>query len=223
LTDSNKQPSTIRAEAEVLESLLRAGMSDDELAFNCIEPRQFGIDMANCWRQADEVWDQQQNESAFGAYVSADHLQVLPELLRLKKTCTTFLEFGSGLGVFTILASRLGFEAYGIESESVLVEHSRRFANEFGRDASFALGSFLPDDFQWDPSQGEEVHVTDIQHADGYGELGMEICDFDLIYAYPWPTEHELYRNVVDQFAAQHAKLLLYDAREGVLIHSRKQ
>ena len=171
------------------------------------------------WAEADTLWDKKQDLPSFGAYVSADYVEVFDTLVKLKSTCSAFLEFGSGLGMATIMASRLGFEAYGIEVESELVDYSRDYAERFAPDAKFAAGSFVPDDFVWDPAAGEEVYCTSIDSVAAYEELDMRLIDFDLVYAYPWPTEHELYQNIIRNFASPHCQLLIYDAREGILLY----
>lgn len=167
------------------------------------------------WAEADQIWDRHQGDAGFGCYVSADYQAVYDSLLNIEGR-VTFLEWGSGLGVATIMASRMGFDAYGIEAESVLIEHSHALAEQYGPNAQFAQGSFIPDEFEWDPAAGEEVAVTFIDQPSAYGELDMELRDFDLVYAYPWPTEISLYGSIVRQFGRTGAMLLCYNAREGM-------
>jgi hypothetical protein len=126
------------------------------------------------------------------------------------------LEWGSGLGIVTIMASRMGFEAYGIEAEPRLVTHAENLARTYGPDAQFAQGSFIPDDFAWNPADGDDVYRTVIDASSAYDQLDMELKDFDLVYAYPWPDEHTLYHNIMRNFGRKGAMLLTYDAREGM-------
>ena len=128
----------------------------------------------------------------------------------------TVLEWGSGLGIVTIMASRMGFEAYGIEAEMELVEYSEEFARDYGPDATFAQGSFVPDEFQWNPANGDTVFQTIIDSPSAYADLDMELRDFDLIYAYPWPEEITLYHNILRKLGRRDALFLWYDAREGI-------
>ncbi len=178
--------------------------------------RELLAEFSNLWAEADELWEQQRDAPAFHGYVSADYAAVYESLARLQGTVLTFLEWGSGLGVVTIMASRMGFEAYGIEAEPGLVKYSETLALAYASDARFALGSFIPDAFEWNPADGEDVHRTVIDSAAAYDELDMELRDFDLIYAYPWPDEHTLYQNIIRQFGRREALLLTYDAREGI-------
>jgi len=114
------------------------------------------------------------------------------------------------------MASRMGFEAYGIEAEPKLVEFSEEFADKYGPDACFAQGSFIPEEFDGDPAAGEHIDRTMLDFTSGYEELDMELRDFDLIYAYPWPEEHAFFRGIVREFGHANAMLAIYDAREGL-------
>ena len=168
------------------------------------------------WQRADEIWDQHDGESSFDSYVSADYLAVYNQLKLLKPRVESFLEWGAGLGVVAIMADLMGFQSFGIEAESMLVDYSIELADEFESSAQLVCGSFIPDGFQWNPAAGDESVKTFIDVADGYGQLDLELDDFDLVYAYPWPTEHALYHNVLKQFGRPGVMLLSYDAREGI-------
>jgi len=168
------------------------------------------------WQAADQLWEERQDQPAFHGYVSADYPAIYQALVRLQGRAVTVLEWGSGLGIVTIMASRMGFEAYGIEAEDELVDHSREFAETYGPAALFAQGSFIPDAFDWNPSDGDDIVRTLVDTPAAYGELDMELRDFDLVYAYPWPDEHTLYRNIIREYGRSDALLLSYDAREGL-------
>lgn len=170
------------------------------------------------WAEANDLWERHLHARAFQGYVSADYLAVYESLARLRGRVWTVLEWGSGLGIVTIMASRMGFEAYGIEAEPDLVEYAQRFAKAYGPKAQFAQGSFIPDDFQWNPAEGDEVCRTIIDVPSAYDELDMTLRDFDLVYAYPWPDEHLLYRNIMRQCGGGDAMFLSYDSREGTQI-----
>ncbi|MDG1874047.1 MAG: hypothetical protein P8J27_09050 [Mariniblastus sp.] len=170
------------------------------------------------WADADRIWEREDKHPAFEAYVSADYLSVFQNLQNLKGQAVSFLEWGSGLGVVTIMASRMGFDAYGIEAESNLVDYSMDLAEAYGSDAQMVHGSFIPDEFVWNPANGDEAIRTTIDAPDGYAQLDLDLCDFDLIYAYPWPTEHALYHNILREFGGPNVRLLSYDAREGIAL-----
>ncbi|MCH2113587.1 MAG: class I SAM-dependent methyltransferase [Pirellulales bacterium] len=166
--------------------------------------------------EAEQLWTEKCDTPAFHAYVSADYEAVYESLAELRGQVHTVLEWGSGLGVVTIMASRMGFEAYGIEVEPQLVEYAKQFAEAYGNQAQFAQGSFVPDDFVWNPSSGDEAIRTMIDTPGAYGQWDMELQDFDLVYAYPWPDERTFYHNIMRDCGRCDALLLSYDAREGV-------
>lgn len=168
------------------------------------------------WQQADDLWEAQQDRGSFHSYASANYELVYDSLTQLRGKATTFLEWGSGLGMVSIMASQLGFESYGIEAECSLVGHAQEFADQVDSNAQFAIGSFIPDEFEWNPAAGDESIRTVIDAPDAYDQFDLKLEDFDLIYAYPWPTEHQLYHNILRQFARTGALFMSYDAREGI-------
>jgi SAM-dependent methyltransferase len=172
------------------------------------------------WQRAEEIWTANETLPDFGGYVSAEFSAVLESLIRLKHRTNTFLEWGSGLGVVAQMAARLGYEAYGIEAEPLLVDLARELAAEFDNPVEFVSGSFVPDKFEWQPELGQESERTVLNLPDAYAELGFELRDFDLVYAYPWPTEHELLKGIMRHGGGLDSRLLIYDAREGVVAYS---
>jgi len=121
-----------------------------------------------------------------------------------------FCEWGSGFGVATFLASMLGFTASGIEIEPELVEGAEQLAEDFDLAAEFVCGSIVP-------TASSDIHDTTGEvdwlvegGADGYQELGLDIEDFDLIYAFPWPGEEDAFWQLFDRHAAVGAMLVTY-------------
>lgn len=168
------------------------------------------------WSEAGKLWDSHENTPAFERYVSADYEAVFHSLLDLQGRMATFVEWGSGLGVVAIMASRMGFEAYGIEAEPELVDHSKRLAMKYGPQTRFAQGSFIPDEYELSPAAGDDVMRTIIDLPSGYEDLDMRLRDFDLIYSYPWPDENTLCQNILRQCARHDASFLSYAASEGM-------
>ncbi len=116
-------------------------------------------------------------------------------------------------------AGRIVGKTGGIDDVDVkpeLVHQARQLAIRFGAQPTFAVGSFIPDDFHANVRQGDEFYRTETNDLDAYGEFKMDLGDFDLIYAYPWPEEHAVFRSIVRRCAAPHALYLRYDAREGL-------
>jgi hypothetical protein len=170
------------------------------------------------WAEADEIWERRRKQSAFSSYVSADYHEVYQALVLLQGRAVNFLEWGSGLGVATIMASTLGFDAYGIESESHLVDWSRKLAREYGPEARFTTGSFIPEDYEWDPECADESFRSEVDAPPGYDDLDLELCDFDLVYAYPWPDEYSLFLDIMRQCGGRNSLFLIYDVREGMML-----
>jgi hypothetical protein len=168
------------------------------------------------WKEAGRIWDRYHDKRDFHSFVAADYAEVYRALVQLRGRVTTVLEWGSGLGVVTIMASNLGFEAYGIESESGLVDCSRVLAASYGREARFAAGSFIPAEYEWDPEAMDDTHRSDVEAEPGYDELGMDLQDFDLVYAFPWPDELLLFQDIIRKCARDDTLFLWYDAREGI-------
>lgn len=170
------------------------------------------------WIEAQEIWDRCQDQRPFRAFVAADYEEVYRALARLQGRLTTVLEWGSGLGVVTIMASNLGFEAYGIESEPHLVDLSRKLAQKYGPGARFVTGSFIPREYKWNPETADESMRSDVDAEPAYDDLDMELRDFDLVYAFPWPEEQALFRDILRQYGGKNSLFLTFEAREGSLL-----
>lgn len=174
--------------------------------------------MQALWLEADKLWQVNENAPEFQGFVAADYEQVFQSLVALRDQVVTVLEWGSGLGVVAIMASRLGFEAHGIEAEPRLVDLSRDLASKYHARAEFWTGNFIPDAYRWDAECVDEDFRTALDLAAGYDDFELELRDFDLVYAYPWPTERAMYFDIMRKCGGSHALLMLYDAREGISV-----
>ncbi|MCY2929445.1 MAG: hypothetical protein NTV86_08110 [Planctomycetota bacterium] len=134
----------------------------------------------------------------------------------------SFCEWGSGAGVVTFLAAMLGFDARGIEFEPDLVALSIRLASEFQLKARFYRGNFVPHRGQRIAEQVGELAWLAVGGGDPYDEIGLEIDDFDLIFAYPWPGEERVIERLFDRFASDGALLLTYNGVEGVRLFRKR-
>jgi hypothetical protein len=168
------------------------------------------------WSEAYEIWERFEKDDGFEAYVPADYAAVLVSLQGLQGKATSILEWGSGLGVVTIMASRMGFDAYGIEIAPQLIDHARDLAAKYGPNALFAQGSFVPNDYSWNPEMGEDGTRTDFDAPDGYDQFDMRLDDFDVVYAYPWPDEHAVFADMLRGRGRPGGIFLTYDVREGM-------
>lgn len=125
-----------------------------------------------------------------------------------------FCEWGSGIGVVASLAAMIGYESYGIEYDADLSAVAAVICEEFNVPVELVHGSFIPEgvedliDNAFAAQDGELALHTAADLA--YEDLGYDIGDFDLIFAYPWPNDVELTHEIFDRCAATGALMLLY-------------
>ena len=138
----------------------------------------------------------------------------------------SFCEWGSGFGVVASLAAMLKYRAYGIEIERGLVDASKLLAVDFGLPVEFAHGSFIPPggrayaDEACAMSNAELFWlVTDTDNA--YCKLGLDPGDFDIVFAYPWPSEEHVIETLFARYAAVGALLLTYNQFDSVRIQQK--
>lgn len=122
----------------------------------------------------------------------------------------TFCEWGCGFGVVTGLAALSGMAAVGIEAESFLVEQARQLLQSQGITAEIWQGNFLPRGAQKlaDPQSNHASLFHDVPSA--YEQHDMELDDFALLFAYPWPGEEHYLREVFARYARRNALLLMF-------------
>lgn len=166
-------------------------------------------------------WDIPQIEQ----FVAADYQLVYQTLAWLRETQVMignrFVEWGCGFAAVTLMADALGWDAIGIESEAVLIEHGRTTLAEWCgplRDSTsdskselpeLVLGNFLPpgaEDLADDPTLPSLGHCAE----SAYETLGWELDDFAVVYSYPWPGEDQFHEQVFDQYAARGAILVQF-------------
>ncbi len=165
-----------------------------------------------------ELWrrfDREVRSRQWHPFVPANYERALRTLLALREPGRLFLEWGSAMGVITIMADLLGFEAYGIELDPELVAVARDLARRHGSAARFAVGSFLPAGYRYRPRHGDDRLGTIGRGPSGYVELGHPLDDFDIVYAYPWSGEEPIMRDLMRAYGAPHARLILHGAEEG--------
>ena len=138
----------------------------------------------------------------------------------------TFCEWGSGFGVTASMAAMLGFDSYGIEIDPELCEVSRELAKQHGLAVRFISGSFIPAGSDKLIDRAYTNHDGDMMldpHSDGtYDEMGMDVSDFDLIFAYPWPKDAKLTGSLFNKFASSDALLLTYNGLESMRLQRKR-
>ena len=107
-----------------------------------------------------------------------------------------FCEWGSGFGVVASLAEMLGFDAYGIEIDRNLYDASRSLASDFKLPVNFIHGNF------------KTVDEFATEDASAYQKLGLDVYDFDVVFAYPWPSEERVIEELFERRAHEGALLM---------------
>lgn len=171
-------------------------------------------EIARFLREAERRIDRFQADGRVLAFVPCDYGAAFTVLRGMSEASlargSRFCEWGSGFGVVASLAAMLGFDACGIEIESSLVEESRQLADDFELSVEFVHGSFVPRGAE------DRVHssgtyswlTTEGDYA--YDDLDLEIADFDIIFAYPWPDEEAVVCDLFEEFAGTGAILATY-------------
>lgn len=167
------------------------------------------------WRRFDE----EVRRDDWHPFVPADYDAVLRTLLELRAPGLRFLEWGSAMGVITIMADLLGFEAYGIELDARLVRVARELAGRYESGARFAAGSFLPAGYRYHSRTGDHRTGTIGTGPSGYAELRHPLEDFDVVYAYPWHGEEPMMLDLMRAYGGRGARLVLHGGREGARIY----
>lgn len=154
-------------------------------------------------------WDRPQIEQ----FVASDYEMVYQALDWIDETGLAngrrFMEWGCGFAVVCALASRLGWDAFGIEAEADLVAEGRQTIRSWKQPVELVQGNFLPagaETLAGDPTLPSLNHPL----PSAYDELGLEIDDFALVFAYPWPGEEEFFTDVFARYASEGALLLQF-------------
>lgn len=164
-------------------------------------------------QQRIEAFQDRWEKTKIEQFVAADYQLVYQTLRWLKESQPLignhFLEWGCGFAVVGALASTMGFDAIGIEAESVLLDQGRETIGNWNAPVELVLGNFLPkhaESLAYDPTLPSLGHQGD----NAYEILQMELEDFAIVYAYPWPGEDDFHEAVFEQYAAPGAVLVLF-------------
>jgi len=162
-------------------------------------------------------------------FVPSDYVTICQALRTIEENnlaCgTAFCEWGSGLGVVASIAAMLGFDSCGIEIDGELFAESQELARQFEIPVEFIHGSFVPYeaeeliDVAFQENEGELRLTT--HPDDAYQQLGQEIADFDLIFAFPWPNDEALTARIFDRFGSDGALLLTYCEKDSVRLRRK--
>lgn len=168
---------------------------------------------------------EEQSRASIPAFVPSDYELVYRALVAIREeklaTGRRFCEWGSGIGAITCLAVLAGYDAYGIEIESELVNIAEELALDQSVAAQFAGGSFIPVGIEPQVDSVSDVTWLSTSGSDGYGQLELDPDDFDLIFAYPWPGEEQVIFDIFLECAAVGTLLLTYHGLEGLRLHRK--
>lgn len=131
-------------------------------------------------------------------------------------TGNRFCELGSGFGVAALLASLREMESVGIEIEANLVAQASLLADALSLPTKFYTGSFVPRDVAGLLELGSDIEHVETHEDDVFDEIGLDLDEFDLFFAFPWPGEHQFFEAVFEAGAADNALLLTYRGRDGM-------
>ena len=202
------------------------GLAPVALALSDTEvPQEIAVLITESQRRVDAFFEERQDDPIPG-FVPCDFELAYRSLVRIRDgrlaPGTSFCEWGSGYGVVAVLAARLGFEASGIESEGPLVEAAQRLADEYAPGVEFVQGSFIPEGAESTVDREFEFDWLQTGHLPAYETLGLDVRDFDLIFAYPWPGEEDVVFELFDDHASRGALLLTFHGDEGMKLQRKR-
>jgi hypothetical protein len=196
-----------------------------------VHPTDLPCGVAALLREADRRGSEfgSRLSSTYRGFVPSDYVYMYHALRAVSHASlacgNAFCEWGSGLGVVASLAALVGFDAYGIEIDPDLFDASLELAEDFDVPVELLLGSFIPpgaDDLIDRAFADCDGGLSLDPHADHtYDELGLEIRDFDVIFAFPWPNDEELTAQLFERFAARGALLLTYSDSNAVRLRRK--
>ena len=176
-------------------------------------------------RSADRRIEDFQHSICIPAFVPSDFPRVYDVLQSIAAESLApgqrICEWGSGFGVVAGLAAMLGFEAWGIEIESKLVDAARKLCGDFDVPAEFVHGSFIPrggDDLV--EAGGPSAWLTP-ESDDSYEEIGLDPDDFDVVFTYPWPHEEEVVFRLFERFTAPGAILVTFHGADDIRLRRK--
>ncbi len=179
-----------------------------------------------------ERFHQDHRDRPVPAFVPCDFVEAYHAIGRVQELSLApggrFVEWGSGVGVVTCLASLHGYDAIGIEIVDDLVDIAVALAEDHQIEAEFIRGSFVPeggDEVLEDNAYNLARNVTWLQTGgnDAYEELGLDPDDFDFVFAYPWPGEEQTIFDLFAEFAGVGAILMTHHGEDGMRLQRKRR
>lgn len=132
-----------------------------------------------------------------------------------------FCEWGSGFSVVAGLAALRGLASHAIEIHRDLVDEGERLLRDHNLEVELVQGSLVPEDGDAIVDEMASQDWLKTNEHPAYDELGLDVSDFDLIFAYPWPGEEGLIDALFEAFAAEGALLLTYHGMNDVKLQRK--
>lgn len=170
-------------------------MEKIELAFEHFSlPAKANRLIQDCKEASEEICARGSGEGDVPDFVPADgrtSWNLLNTVLQHRQTERelVFCEWGSGIGLVTLIASMIGMDATGIEIDEELNDLARQYAKQYSIPATFINASFYPAENP-DP-------LIDYQNV-------------DLFFAYPWPDQITRTLGLFNKVARSGAILVCY-------------
>ena len=134
-----------------------------------------------------------------------------------------FCEWGSGFSVVAGLAALRGLASHAIEINRDLVDEGARLLRDHGLEVELVQGSLVPEDGDVIVDEMASQDWLKTNEHPAYDELGIDVSDIDLIFAYPWPGEEGLVEALFEAFAADGALLLTYHGMNEIKLQRKVQ
>ena len=189
---------------------------------------------ASLIQDADDRWEKfwaQKLNKRYPRYVASEPAQVYAALKHVRDEglalCKRFIEWGSGFGIATSLASLLGFQATGIELEDGLVAIAESLAEKHQTGAEFITTTYIPEGYiSYDHVGGSDI-VPDENfgyqvESPSYDGMDVGLDEIDVFFVYPWPGEQEMMLKLFESVASEGAILIAYYGDQEICIY-RKQ
>ena len=190
-----------------------------------VAPPQRVLDLLNDADERIEAFQHAHRDEPVAAFVPSDFVAVYQSLVSITEINlapgTRFLEWGSGVGVATLLAGFLGYDAVGIEIEEELVETAQQLAEDHAIDAEFVAGSFVQPQYEHLFDMLGEFNWVRTDGHSAYDDLDLEPDDFDLVYCYPWPGEEANSERLFAKCGATGALYLSFHGRDGMKLRRK--
>ncbi|MCA9191865.1 MAG: hypothetical protein KDB03_08885 [Planctomycetales bacterium] len=132
-----------------------------------------------------------------------------------------FVEWGCGFAVVTGIAAILGLDAVGIEAEEFLCVEAEKLLQKNNIHAEVWHGNFLPQGARKYAECTEPLISLTHSIESAYSRYQMDISDFAMVFAYPWPGEEHFLRLVFERSARSGALLLMFRGPNQIELYRR--